>query len=65
MDSAEVFLLSTQVRLMNVTAQGNSTLIRWNIFPAGSSNAMSNATAMVASTVPPFWTITDFLFTND
>jgi len=35
-----------QVRLMNVTGQGNSTLIRWDISPAGSSNAMSNATAM-------------------
>ncbi|KAM3384566.1 hypothetical protein ACQJBY_008917 [Aegilops geniculata] len=28
------------------SSQGNSTLIRWDIFPAGSSNSMSNATAM-------------------
>jgi hypothetical protein len=33
---------------MNITSQGNSTLIRWGIFPAESDNAMSNATAMVA-----------------
>ncbi|ONM24913.1 Eukaryotic aspartyl protease family protein [Zea mays] len=31
---------------MNITSQGNSTLIRWGIFPAESDNAMSNATAM-------------------
>jgi hypothetical protein len=38
---------------MTVTSQGNSTLIRWGIFPAGPDNAMSNATAMVASTLEP------------
>ncbi|KAM3365014.1 hypothetical protein ACQJBY_015019 [Aegilops geniculata] len=42
----ELEIDSSQVRLMNVTGQGNSTLIRWDIFPAGSSNSMSNATAM-------------------
>ncbi|CAM0906564.1 unnamed protein product [Alopecurus aequalis] len=42
----ELEIDSSQVQVMNVTGQGNSTLIRWNIFPAGSSNAMSNATAM-------------------
>jgi len=42
----ELEIDSRQVRVMNVTGQGNSTLIRWEIFPAGSSNAMSNATAM-------------------
>lgn len=45
---------------MNVTGQGNSTLIRWDIFPAGSSNSMSNATAMVSSTL--LWTISVFFF---
>ncbi|KAF0907115.1 hypothetical protein E2562_015655 [Oryza meyeriana var. granulata] len=42
----ELDIDSRQVRVMNVTSQGNSTLIRWGIFPAGSSNSMSNATAM-------------------
>ncbi|XP_062187352.1 aspartic proteinase 36-like [Phragmites australis] len=42
----ELEIDSRQVRVMNVTSQGNSTLIRWGIFPAGSDNAMSNATAM-------------------
>jgi hypothetical protein len=37
----------SQVQVMNVTSQGNSTLIRWGIFPAGPDNAMSNTTAMV------------------
>jgi hypothetical protein len=38
---------------MNITSQGNSTLIKWGIFPAGSDNAMSNATAMVAYILEP------------
>ncbi|KAL6856221.1 hypothetical protein ACP4OV_019023 [Aristida adscensionis] len=42
----ELEIDSRQVRVMNVTSQGNSTLIRWGIFPAESANAMSNATAM-------------------
>ncbi|KAK3125565.1 hypothetical protein QOZ80_7BG0606660 [Eleusine coracana subsp. coracana] len=42
----ELDIDSRQVRVMNVTSQGNSTLIRWGIFPAGSDNAMSNSTAM-------------------
>lgn len=42
----ELEIDSSQVRVMNVTGQGNSTLIRWDIFPAGSSDSMSNATAM-------------------
>ncbi|XP_066391149.1 aspartic proteinase 36-like isoform X1 [Miscanthus floridulus] len=42
----ELEIDSRQVRVMNITSQGNSTLIRWGIFPAGSDNAMSNATAM-------------------
>nr|CAB3458490.1 unnamed protein product [Digitaria exilis] len=42
----ELEIDSRQVRVMNVTSQGNSTLIRWGIFPAGPDNAMSNATAM-------------------
>jgi hypothetical protein len=37
----------SQVQVMNVTSQGNNTLIRWGIFPAGPDNAMSNTTAMV------------------
>jgi hypothetical protein len=50
---------------MNVTSQGNSTLIRWGIFPAGPDNAMSNATAMV-STFEHIRTIfaSSFLFTD-
>ncbi|CAN6225927.1 unnamed protein product [Urochloa humidicola] len=42
----ELEIDSRQVRVMNVTSQGNSTLIRWGIFPAGPDNAMSNTTAM-------------------
>ncbi|KAG0545633.1 hypothetical protein BDA96_02G378400 [Sorghum bicolor] len=42
----ELEIDSSQVRVMNITSQGNSTLIRWGIFPAESDNAMSNATAM-------------------
>jgi hypothetical protein len=42
----ELEIDSRQVRVMTVTSQGNSTLIRWGIFPAGPDNAMSNATAM-------------------
>ncbi|OEL19813.1 Aspartic proteinase-like protein 2 [Dichanthelium oligosanthes] len=42
----ELEIDSRQVRVINVTSQGNSTLIRWGIFPAGPDNAMSNATAM-------------------
>jgi hypothetical protein len=49
----ELEIDSRQVRVMTVTSQGNSTLIRWGIFPAGPDNAMSNATAMVASTLEP------------
>jgi len=47
---------------MNVTSQGNSTLIRWGIFPAGPDNAMSNTTAMVASTLEPARTTLASLF---
>lgn len=36
---------SSQVRLMNFTPSGNDSLIRLAIFPAGSSNYFSNATA--------------------
>uniref|UniRef100_A0A0E0QAN2 Peptidase A1 domain-containing protein n=1 Tax=Oryza rufipogon TaxID=4529 RepID=A0A0E0QAN2_ORYRU len=42
----ELDIDSRQVRVMNVTSQGNSTLIRWGIFPAGPSNSMTNTTAM-------------------
>jgi len=49
---------------MNITSQGNSTLIRWGIFPAGSDNAMSNATAMVAYTLGPIITISDNFFSH-
>jgi hypothetical protein len=37
-----------QVRLLNFTPNGNESLIRWAIFPAGSSDYISNATAMVS-----------------
>lgn len=42
----ELDIDSRQVRVMNVTSQGNSTLIKWGIFPAGHSNSMTNTTAM-------------------
>uniref|UniRef100_A0A0E0LMX0 Peptidase A1 domain-containing protein n=1 Tax=Oryza punctata TaxID=4537 RepID=A0A0E0LMX0_ORYPU len=42
----ELDIDSRQVRVMDVTSQGNSTLIRWGIFPAGPSDSMSNTTAM-------------------
>ncbi|ONK59932.1 uncharacterized protein A4U43_C08F12430 [Asparagus officinalis] len=35
-----------QVKFMNFSRQGNSTLIRWVIFPAGPSDYISNTTAM-------------------
>ncbi|OAY65241.1 Aspartic proteinase-like protein 2 [Ananas comosus] len=35
-----------QVNSMNITSEGNHTLIKWAIFPAGSDKFMSNATAM-------------------
>lgn len=34
---------------MNNTDYGNGTLIRWAIFPEGSSSSFSNSTAMVMS----------------
>lgn len=37
-----------QVRLMNFTPNGNDSLIRLAIFPAGSSDYFSNATANVS-----------------
>lgn len=36
----------SQVHLMNFSMKGNDSLIRWAIFPAGSADYMSNATAM-------------------
>uniref|UniRef100_A0A2N9FF27 Peptidase A1 domain-containing protein n=1 Tax=Fagus sylvatica TaxID=28930 RepID=A0A2N9FF27_FAGSY len=39
-------LNTSQVRLLNFTPNGNESLIRWAIFPAGSSDYISNATAM-------------------
>nr|XP_016451006.1 PREDICTED: aspartic proteinase-like protein 2 isoform X2 [Nicotiana tabacum] len=35
----------SQVHLMNFSTEGNDSLIRWAIFPAGSANYMPNATA--------------------
>ncbi|XP_009395627.1 aspartic proteinase 36-like [Musa acuminata AAA Group] len=35
-----------QVHLINITSEGNGTLMRWSIFPAGSSNFFSNTTVM-------------------
>ncbi|XP_040992292.1 aspartic proteinase 36-like isoform X3 [Juglans microcarpa x Juglans regia] len=43
-DDLEVNL--SQVHLLNFTPDGNDSLIRWAIFPADSSNYISNATAM-------------------
>lgn len=35
-----------QVKLMNFSGEGNNTLMSWAIFPAGSSDYISNTTAM-------------------
>ncbi|KAF5945994.1 hypothetical protein HYC85_016222 [Camellia sinensis] len=44
---AQDFDLNTsQVQLLNFTAGGNDSLIRWAILPAGSAEYFSNATAM-------------------
>ncbi|KAJ4963435.1 hypothetical protein NE237_023374 [Protea cynaroides] len=37
---------NTQVHLLNFTGEGNDSLIRWAIFPAGSADYISNSTAM-------------------
>ncbi|XP_068656503.1 aspartic proteinase 36-like [Aristolochia californica] len=34
-----------QVKLLNFTRKGNGTLLQWGVFPAGSSNYISNARA--------------------
>ncbi|KAL7224157.1 hypothetical protein ACSBR1_025589 [Camellia fascicularis] len=39
-------LNTSQVQLLNFTAEGNDSLIRWAILPAGSAEYFSNATAM-------------------
>lgn len=36
----------SQVRLMNFSAKGNDSLTKWAVFPAGSADRMTNATAM-------------------
>ncbi|CAK9186294.1 unnamed protein product [Ilex paraguariensis] len=36
---------ATQVHVLNFTSKGNGSLIRWAIFPAGSDDYISNATA--------------------
>lgn len=38
---------SLQVHLMNLSTKGNGSLIKWVIYPAGSTNYMTNAAAMV------------------
>lgn len=43
----ELEVNSSQVRLLSFTSKGNdSYIIRWAIFPAGSADSISNATAM-------------------
>ncbi|CAD5182531.1 unnamed protein product [Musa acuminata subsp. malaccensis] len=42
----ELEVASDQVHFMNNTNNGNGTLIRWAIFPEGSSSSFSNSTAM-------------------
>ncbi|CAL5326184.1 unnamed protein product [Camellia sinensis] len=39
-------LNTSQVQLLNFTAEGNDSLIRWAILPAGSAEYFANATAM-------------------
>jgi len=39
--------LTLQVRLMNFSTKGNDSLTKWGVFPAGSTDLMPNATAMV------------------
>lgn len=36
----------SQVHLMNLSAKGNDSIIKWAIYPAGSANYMTNAAAM-------------------
>ncbi|XP_060208866.1 aspartic proteinase 36-like isoform X1 [Lycium barbarum] len=36
----------SQVHLMNLSTKGNDSLIKWAIYPAGSTNHMTNAAAM-------------------
>ncbi|KAG5535552.1 hypothetical protein RHGRI_023349 [Rhododendron griersonianum] len=42
----ELDVNASQVQLLNFTAKGNDSLIRWAILPAGSTEYFSNATAM-------------------
>ncbi|XP_027107629.2 aspartic proteinase 36-like [Coffea arabica] len=42
----ELDVNASQVHLLNFTSKGNDSLIRWAIYPAGSADFMSNATAM-------------------
>ncbi|KAJ8640720.1 hypothetical protein MRB53_017414 [Persea americana] len=42
----ELEVKTYQVHLLNVTSQGNGSLIQWAIFPAGSSDHISNTTAL-------------------
>ncbi|WOL17655.1 aspartic proteinase nepenthesin-1-like [Canna indica] len=42
----ELQMDTNQVHLINITSKGNSTLLRWAIFPAGSSGYFSNTTVM-------------------
>ncbi|WOL00571.1 hypothetical protein Cni_G09284 [Canna indica] len=44
--SNELDVDSQQVHLMNHTNNGNGTLIRWAIFPAGSASSFTSTTAM-------------------
>ncbi|KAL3538034.1 hypothetical protein ACH5RR_001400 [Cinchona calisaya] len=42
----ELDVNASQVHLVNFTSKGNESLIRWAIYPAGSADFMTNATAM-------------------
>ncbi|XP_022716453.1 protein ASPARTIC PROTEASE IN GUARD CELL 1-like isoform X2 [Durio zibethinus] len=44
--SQELEVVNSQVRLLNVTSNGNDYLVRWGIFPSASANYISNTTAL-------------------
>ncbi|KAG9440280.1 hypothetical protein H6P81_020445 [Aristolochia fimbriata] len=41
----ELEVKTYQVKLLNFTSEGNGTLLQWGVFPAGSSNYISNTRA--------------------
>lgn len=48
--------------MMNITSEGNRTLIRWAIFPDGSAKFISNTTALVILYLAPLLEATSSVF---